>query len=113
MKLLIKLQIFHLRLIQINKQKKLNRNTKRKIYISTKKTKIFVIWDKSNNIIKKIIILLDDTPNQAANFKVKKWVELNDDLRGMYNTNSKSKFKILMLKSTLCDYGNACSWSEL
>ena len=57
--------------------------------------------------------MLDNTPNQAANFKVKKWVELNDDLCGMYNANSQSKFKILMLKSTLCNYGDACLWSEL
>ena len=32
---------------------------------------------------------------------------MNDDARGTYNTNSQIRFKISMLKSSLCDYGGA------
>ena len=37
----------------------------------------------------KIINLLDNTPNQPTKFRTKNWVEINDDSRGTYNTNSK------------------------
>ena len=52
----------------------------------------------------KIINLLDNTPNQPTRFRTKKWVEMNDDARGTYHTNSKFKFKTSMLKSSLFDY---------
>ena len=52
----------------------------------------------------KIINLLDNTPNQPNKFRTKNWVEINDDSRGAYNTNSQIKFKTLMLRSSLCDY---------
>ena len=51
--------------------------------------------------------LLDSTPNQPSKFRTKNWVEINDDLRGTYNTISQIKFKTLMLKSSLCDYIDA------
>ena len=38
----------------------------------------------------KIINFIDNTPNQQIKFRTKKWVEINDDLRGQHNTN---KFK--------------------
>ena len=53
---------------------------------------------------KKIINLLDNAPNQSSKFRTKKWVEINDDSRGMYNTNNQVTFKTAMLKSSLCDY---------
>ena len=52
----------------------------------------------------KIINLSDIIPNQPSKCKTKNWVEINDDSRGMYNTNSQIKFKISMPKSRLCDY---------
>ena len=55
----------------------------------------------------KIINLLDNTPNQPSKFRTKNWVEINDDARGTYNTNSQIKFKTSMLKSSLCDYSDA------
>ena len=55
----------------------------------------------------KIINLLDNTPNQANKFSTKNWVEINDDARGTYNTNSQIKFKTSVLKSSLCDYSDA------
>ena len=45
----------------------------------------------------KIINLLENTPNQSTKFRTKKWVEINDESRGMYNTNSQIKFKTSML----------------
>ena len=39
----------------------------------------------------KIINLLDNTPNQPARFRIKNWVEINDDARGTYNTNRQIK----------------------
>ena len=55
----------------------------------------------------KIINLLDNTPNQPSKFRTKNWVEINDDASGTHNTNSQSKFKTSMLKSSLYDYSNA------
>ena len=39
----------------------------------------------------KIINLLDNTPNQPTECKTKNWVEINNDSRGTYNTNSQIK----------------------
>ena len=55
----------------------------------------------------KIINLLDNTPNQTTKFRTKNWVEINDDSRGTYNTNSQIKFKTSMLRSSLFDYSDA------
>ena len=55
---------------------------------------------------KKIINLLDNTRNQNK-FRTKNWVEINDDSRGTYETNSQIKFKTLILRSSLCDYSDA------
>ena len=55
----------------------------------------------------KIINLLENTPNQPTRFRTKKWVEINDESRGTYNTNSKIKFKTSILRSNLCDYSDA------
>ena len=37
---------------------------------------------------KKIINLLENTPNQLPKFRTKIWVEINDESRGTYNVNS-------------------------
>ena len=42
----------------------------------------------------KIINLLDSTRSQLTKFRTKNCVEVNDDSRGSYNTNSQIKFKI-------------------
>ena len=52
----------------------------------------------------KIINLLDNTPNQPAKFGSKNWVEINDESRGTYETNSHIRFKTSMLRSSLCDF---------
>ena len=41
----------------------------------------------------KIISLLDSTPNQPAKFRTKNWVEINNDSRGTYKTNSQIELK--------------------
>ena len=56
---------------------------------------------------KKIINLLDNVSNQPSKFRTKNWTEINDQSRGVYNTNSNIRFKIRMLKSSLCDYSDA------
>ena len=63
-----------------------------------------------NSIIieyQKIINLLVNTPNQPTNFRTKNWVEINDESRGTYNTNSQIRFKTLILRSSLCNYSDA------
>ena len=56
---------------------------------------------------KKIANLIDDASNQPSKFRGKNLVEINDESRGTYNVNSQVKFKITMLKSSLCDYIDA------
>ena len=51
-----------------------------------------------------IINLLDNATNQLSKFRSKSWVEIYDDVRGTYNTNTQIEFKTLILKSSLCDY---------
>ena len=50
---------------------------------------------------------LDNTSNQPSQLRTKNWVEINDESRGTYNTNSKIKFKTTVLKSSLCNYSDA------
>ena len=73
--------------------------------ISRKKTKIIDDPRENNNIImeyQKIINLLDNMPNQPSQFRIKNWVEINNDSRGTYNTNNQIKFKTSVQKSSLC-----------
>ena len=55
----------------------------------------------------KSINLLENTPNQSNEFRTKNRVEINNDLRVTYKTNSQIKFKTLMLRSSLYDYNDA------
>ena len=54
----------------------------------------------------KIANLLDSALIQPSKFRRRNWVEINDELRGTY-TSSDIKFKTTMLRSNLCDYGDA------
>ena len=51
--------------------------------------------------------MLYNVPNQPTKFRIKNWVEINDDARGTYNTNSQINFKTSMLRSILFDYSDA------
>ena len=56
----------------------------------------------------KITNLLDNkASNQASKFGTKNWVEINDDWRIGYSRNKQIKFKIPMLRSSLCNYSDA------
>ena len=48
--------------------------------------------------------MFDNTPNQPSRFRTKNWVEVKDESRETYNV----KFKISKLRSSLCDYNDAC-----
>ena len=51
--------------------------------------------------------MLDNTSNQLFKFRTKNWIEINDQSREVYNTNSDIRLKTTMLKSSLCDYSDA------
>ena len=63
-----------------------------------------IIWSWN---IKKIINLLNNTPNQLYKIRTKNWIVISDLLKEVYITNCQSKFKFAMLKSSLCDYSDA------
>ena len=51
--------------------------------------------------------MLDNTTDQLLKFTVKYWVEIKDEAYGTYSTNSQTKLKTTMLKSSICDYIDA------
>ena len=56
----------------------------------------------------KIANLLENkASNQASKFRAKNWVEINDDWRIGYSPNKQIKFKMPILRSSLCNYSNA------
>ena len=54
-----------------------------------------------------MINFLNNTPDQPSKFRTKHQVEINDDLRGTYNTGNQIRLKTTMLKSSFCDYSDA------
>ena len=50
--------------------------------------------------------MLDNASNQPSKFRIRNWVEINDESRGAYNDND-IKFKTTMLRSNSCDYADA------
>ena len=55
----------------------------------------------------KIRHLLDSSSNQPSKFRMKTWVEINDDSRETHSVNKQIYFKTPMLLSSLCDYSDA------
>ena len=55
----------------------------------------------------KITNLLDNTSNRLSKFRTKNWIEINDQPRGVYNTDNDIRFKTTMLKSSLREYNDA------
>ena len=51
----------------------------------------------------KIANLLNDESNKPSKFRTRNWVEINDDIRGVYSPNKQTRFKTAMLRSSLCD----------
>ena len=54
----------------------------------------------------KIANLLNDESNKPSKFRTKNWVKTNDDVRGAYSPNKKTRFKTSMPRSSLCDYSD-------
>ena len=50
--------------------------------------------------------ILDDTTNQPSKFIARNWFEANDESKGEYD-NSNIRFKLSMIRSSLCDYSDA------
>ena len=83
---------------------------KKDVYLQNKERKLLMIIDEYNSIIMeylKTVYLLDKKPNQPSKFRTKKWVKINDHLRGTFSTYSQFIFKTLMLNLNLCDCSNA------
>ena len=55
----------------------------------------------------KIMNFLDNEVTQPSKFRIKSWVEINDNAHGIYNTNIQVKFKTTMLKLCLCNIRDA------
>ena len=55
----------------------------------------------------KIANLLNDKSNKLSKFRTKHWVEINDDVRGVYSPNKQIRFKTAILRSSLCNYSDA------
>ena len=51
--------------------------------------------------------MLNDESNKPSKFRTKNWVEINDDIRGVYSPNKQIRFKTAVLRSSLCDYSDA------
>ena len=47
--------------------------------------------------------LLIDGSNKSSKFRTKNWVEINDDINGVYSPNKQIRFKTATLRSSLCD----------
>ena len=89
----------------------LNKEIPKERYISPEKRQKIVVELRLIQYINKIenqkvINLLDNTSNQPSKSRTKNWVEINDNSRGTYNTNSHMKLKTSMVKSILCDYSD-------
>ena len=51
--------------------------------------------------------MLNDESSKPSKFRTKNWVEINDDVRGVYSPNKQITFKTSMLRSSLYDYSDA------
>ena len=51
--------------------------------------------------------MLNDESNKPSKFTTRNWIEINDEAKGTYSHNKQIKFKTAILRSSLCDYGDA------
>ena len=58
------------------------------------------------NGIPKTRRFVKNAPNQPSKVRTRNWVEINDESRGTYTSNS-IKYITTMLRSNLCDYADA------
>ena len=50
--------------------------------------------------------MVDIETNQPSKVRIRNWVEINDESRGLYTSND-IKLKTTMLRSNVCDYADA------
>ena len=55
---------------------------------------------------KKIISLLNNKSNQPTKFRIKNWVKINDESRGIYDKENQIRFKTSLPRSDLFAYGD-------
>ena len=55
----------------------------------------------------KIANFLNVESSKPSRFRIKNWVDINDDVRGVYSPNKQIRFKTSILRSSLCDYSDA------
>ena len=55
----------------------------------------------------KIGNLLNGESNKPSKFRTRNWVEINDDIIRAYSPDKLIRFKMTMLRSSLCDYSDA------
>ena len=55
----------------------------------------------------KIANLFNNESNKPSKFRARNWVEIYYDIRRAYSPNKQIRFKIAMLRSSLCDYSDA------
>ena len=51
--------------------------------------------------------MLESTSDNLSKFRTRNWVEINDESRGNYASDSDIRFKTTMLRSNLCDYADS------
>ena len=51
--------------------------------------------------------MLNDASNQRSKFRTRNLVEINYEARGTYPPNKQVRFKTSVVRSSLCDYGDA------
>ena len=52
--------------------------------------------------------MLDKVSNQSSKFRTKNWIGMNDSVRGAYSPTNQIRFETAMLRSSSCDYSDAC-----
>ena len=93
-------------------KKKVNRKKNNK-EIKIEKPILSFSFNHDSNCIKmefqKIVNYLDTTSdnNDLSTFVTKKWIEVYDQSEGNYNVNKEIRIKTSMLRSDLCDFGDA------
>ena len=63
-------------------------------------------YQKIANLLDKEVALI--ASNKPSKFRTRNSVEINDDTKDAYSPNKQIKFKTAMLRSSLCDYSDAC-----
>ena len=77
------------------------RATPKKRYISQKERQIMEY--------QKIANLINDAANKPSKFRTRRSFGINDDIRDAYSPNRQIRFKTAMVRSSLCDYSDACT----